>query len=281
MTYVGAVLLMVGLGITTLSSIVRAHRDGPLHGGTVSPQVAREWERFTLEYFELFEHDMARPLRRILDRERELAAMVKASGERPAPGVRELLDEIELQTPSFRLMMSNIQVLMRLEGPQSAPAVDPLDPMQIVRKIVERYTPLCARHQKEISWWSEPPVFGIVHADGAALEHILTNLVDNAARHATKRIELELTRDSTHFFVRVRDDGPGIPPHYAHYIFDRGWTSEVIGGEEKTSSGLGLYIARGLAKRYGGELSISSVEAPGQDHGTVFLLSLPLQDPIA
>ena len=61
------------------------------------------------------------------------------------------------------------------------------------------------------------------------------------------------------------------------HLFDRGWTPEVARREEKVSSGLGLFIARTLARRFAGDLTIESVAGPDPDHHTEFLLSLPLR----
>jgi K+-sensing histidine kinase KdpD len=196
-----------------------------------------------------------------------------------AQPVQELLDEIERQVPSFRLMMSNIQVLTWLEAPNSTPRVQALEPAEIVRKIADRYTSLCAKFQKEITWWAEPAEFGLVYSDGTAVEHIVTNLVDNAVRFAGTHIEIKLTRNPDHFFIRVWDDGSGIPEQYLPHIFDRAWTPEAARGEQKSSSGLGLFIARALAKQYGGELTVSSLTEPAPEHGTAFLLSMPLGQP--
>jgi signal transduction histidine kinase len=176
-------------------------------------------------------------------------------------------------------MMSNIQVLVQLEAPGPSPQLQPVEPSELVRKIVDRYSLAPGETRKEITWWSEPAEFGIVYSDSSALEHIVTNLVDNSVRFATERIEIRLTKNPTHFFIRVWDDGPGIAPHYLPHIFDRGWTPEVARREEKTSSGLGLFIARTLAKRYGGELTVDSVAEPDLEHHTSFLLTLPLAGP--
>jgi len=224
----------------------------------------------------LFNHDLGRPLRRILGKERELRLLLQSSESEMYSEVKGLLDEIESQTPSFRLMMSNIQVMVQLEAPNLPIKTQPVEPTELIRRIVDRYSLLASEAHKEITWWSEPTEFGLIYCDGSAIEHIVTNLVDNTVRFATEHVEIKLTKNLTDFFVRVWDDGPGIPPHYAQHIFDRGWTPEVARSEEKTSSGLGQFIAHTLAKKYGGNLTLESISAPEPDHHTTFLLSLPL-----
>lgn len=280
LAYIGAVLLLAGLTLTTLSYIIPAAAARKAAGSPSAegPETndAGKWGHVTQQYFELFDHDLGRPLRRIAGKERELRAVLKSSGEAVSPAVKELLDEIEMQTPNFRLMLSNIQILVQLESPEEAARPQPVEPSELIRRIVDRYASLVAEANKEITWWSEPPEFGIVYSDSAAIEHIVTNLVDNAVRFAASQVEVKLTKNPSHFFIRVWDDGPGVAPQYTPHIFDRGWTPEVARREEKSSSGLGLFIARTLAQRAGGELTVESVAAPEPDHHTALLLGLPL-----
>ena len=269
LTYIGGALAVAGLGVVSLAcgipAILAARRGGE----------AERWRRLTQQYFDLFDHDLGRPLRRISGQERELRAALAASGRLTDPGLVSLLDEIEMQTTNFRLMLSNIQALVDLQGPNGKAPLQPIEPAQVIRRIVDRYTPVAEQTGKEITWWAEPPEFGLVYSDSSAIEHIVTNLVDNAARFASSHIEIKLTRNPTHFFIRVWDDGPGVSPQYVQHVFDHGWTPEVARREEKTSSGLGLFIARTLANRWHGELTIESESGPGENHHSAFLLSLP------
>ena len=278
LTYIGAVLVILGLTVVSLYYTIPGLI--PRTGSTQSAdrQHAERWTEITQQYFDLFDHDLGRPLRRILGKERELRTLLRSAGGTLDPAVEELLDEIERQTPNFRLMLSNIRVLVELEAPGSTPPPQAVEPSEIVRNIVERYSSQ-ADAQKEITWWSEPPEFGIVHSDSSAIEHIVTNLVDNGVRFATARVEVRISKNPTHFFVRVWDDGPGIAAQYLQHIFERGWTPEVARREEKPSSGLGLHIARTIASRYGGDVTVESVTVPDPDHHTAFLLSLPLGEP--
>lgn len=277
LTYVGAALVILGLAITSLAYLVSEVLRGKRQQAEHDRQFAEQWTQVTQQYFDLFNHDLGRPLRRILGKEREIREQLQEAGIEVPPSVRELLDEIEEQTPSFRLMMSNMQVLIELETPNTGETLHAVEPAEVVRRIVDRYSLLATDANKQIVWWSEPTEFGIVYCDSSAIEHIVTNLVDNTVRYADSFTEIGLTRDERNFYVRVWDDGPGIASRYLPYLFDRGWTPEVARREERTSSGLGLFIAHTLAKRYGGNLTVESVSEPDPDHHTSFTLSLPLQ----
>ena len=134
LAYIGAVLMIAGLAVTSLSSVIpplivrdKAHRG--MDRGT-----ARQWNQVTRQYFELFDHDLGRPLRRILGKERQLQAINQSSGIATDPAVKELLDEIERQAPNFRLMMANIQVLVQLENPDRPKQSEAVEPSEVVRK---------------------------------------------------------------------------------------------------------------------------------------------------
>ena len=281
--YIGAVLLIVGLALSALGLAIAAmgqaaraaaEREGREKSGE---EQSGHWREVTTGFFNEFDHDLGRPLRRITGRQRELRAALRASGDPTGSEVMELLDEIERQAVNYRLMLSNIQVLVQSEAPGEPLDMAPVEPAEVVRRIVDRYIPVALELGKEVSWWAEPPEFGMVSSNSHAIEHIVANLIDNAVTHAHSHVEVSLTKDDISLYVNVWDDGPGIPVHYQEFLFDRGWTPEVGRREEKTSSGLGLYIARTLARHCSGELTVESLAEPREDHHTSFLLSMPLK----
>ncbi len=275
LSYIGIAGVVVGLAVAVsvyvVSGIRHRHANG-LNG-------ADDWSKLTEQHFETFQHDLGRPMRRILGKCREVRGVLAATGEDVSVIIHELLDEIEEQAPSFRLMMGNIQVMINLETPDAPIERYPVEPSAVVSRIVERYTGQASEQGKDIAWWSEPEDFGLVYSDATALEHIIANLVDNALRYGGDYVEITVIRDSYNFQVRVADDGPSIPMHYRPHLFDRGWTPQMGRSEEKTSSGLGLYISRTLAIRYGGDLSVESTLASAEGAHTVFTLTLPVGAP--
>ena len=277
LAYIGIAGVVVGLSVAVCAYLLSAGS----HDGSNGFSSTDDWSRLTEQQFETFQHDLGRPMRRILGKCREARGVLAATGEDVSVVIHELLDEIEEQAPSFRLMMANIQVMINLETPDAAVERYPVEPPAVVSRIVERYTGQAIEQGKDIAWWSEPEDFGLVYSDATALEHIIANLVDNALRYGGDYIEITVTRDTRDFQVRVTDDGPGIPVQYRSHLFVRGWTPEMGRSEEKTSSGLGLYISRTLARRYGGDLTVESTLAEGEGPHTVFTLTLPVGAPDA
>jgi signal transduction histidine kinase len=240
---------------------------------------SRTWSQITQDYFDTFAHDMGRPLRRILGKQREARALLNETGEVTQHMVSELLTEIENQAPNFRLMIENVRVLVDLEDADAEPAIEPVDVAAIVRNVSDRYTPIARERGLELVWWCEPSEFGLVYGDGSALDHVITNLVDNATKFAEGHIEIQLTRTENSYLVRVWDDGVGISESHLAHVFDRGWTPELSARSEKQSSGLGLFIASTLSEHCGGELLVESQQSNGAstgEHSTTFTLSLPL-----
>ena len=271
LAYIGVVAMIVGLAIAAVVEALDRRRTGRGRTGDIMGR----WSRVTQDYFEMFGHDMGRPFRRIVGKGREVRARLDESGRTVDPAVGDLLDEIERQAPNFRLMISNVRVLVDLEDTDHLPRRDPVDPAQIVRNVVDRYRGLAADGGAELTWWCDPAEFGLVYSDASAIDHVVTNLVDNAVRFAESHVEVSLTRDASQFFIRVWDDGAGIPSSHRPHVFDRGWTPEVAGGGERVSSGLGLFIAQELARRCGGELTVDGATRPDESHHTSFVLALP------
>jgi len=109
--------------------------------------------------------------------------------------------------------------------------------------------------------------------DPLYVQMALRNLLDNAQKYAgdDPRVAVTLRITDDRAVIRVCDDGPGIPPEEAERIFQpfhRGKTSPEHGG-----FGLGLPLARDIARAHGGDLVI---EAPHEEQpGACFALSLP------
>lgn len=88
-----------------------------------------------------------------------------------------------------------------------------------------------------------------------ALKRCLTNLVDNAARHA-KRVEISAQRHKRWIDITVDDNGPGIAPAEREDVFRPFYRSEGSRNRSTGGVGLGLTIARDVMRGHGGDLTL-------------------------
>jgi len=119
------------------------------------------------------------------------------------------------------------------------------------------------------------PDAAVVLGDRYELQQVLLNLVTNAVQAVSglgpgkpRRITLSTLRSNTEAVLRVRDTGPGVPPHLVAYLFTPFFTTKAPG----EGTGLGLSLSYGLVKAHGGVLEY---EAP-PDGGAEFRVTLPL-----
>jgi signal transduction histidine kinase len=108
-------------------------------------------------------------------------------------------------------------------------------------------------------------------ADADVVERIVAPLLDNAARYARSRILVSAERSDGRVRLVVRDDGPGVPAPGGEDVFEPG--VRLNGADGHAGAGLGLSLARRLARAAGGDVALA---APGGDGGGAqFLVDLP------
>jgi signal transduction histidine kinase len=103
------------------------------------------------------------------------------------------------------------------------------------------------------------------------LERVLANLLDNAQRHARSVVEVSVRREGAWAVVGVADDGEGVPVAERERIFERFVRLDAARSRDDGGAGLGLAIARDVAVRHGGTLTVRDAPAGG----ALFELRLP------
>ena len=107
-----------------------------------------------------------------------------------------------------------------------------------------------------------------------ALRRCLTNVLDNAIRYG-KRATLRVEEGADGVTIRVLDKGPGIPEPELEHVFEPFFRGESSRSRETGGTGLGLGIARNIARGHGGDLVLKN----RPDGGMEAILTLPQSEP--
>jgi signal transduction histidine kinase len=110
----------------------------------------------------------------------------------------------------------------------------------------------------------------ILHSDETAVARILTNLLDNAIRHAHHHVHLRIQPLRGHVALEVCDDGQGFAPNILPHIFDPFYQADSA-RSNNGGTGLGLTIVHRLATALGGTVTASN----HANDGAVILVTLP------
>ncbi|WP_246238375.1 sensor histidine kinase [Acrocarpospora corrugata] len=111
----------------------------------------------------------------------------------------------------------------------------------------------------------------IVRGDRLRLARLITNLIDNAERHAASEISIRVSDSDDTAVLEVVDDGAGIAPDKRDLVFQRFTRLDAARSRDSGGTGLGLAIARQIAETHHGTLTIED-----SNRGARFVLRIPI-----
>ncbi|MEU1817951.1 HAMP domain-containing sensor histidine kinase [Streptomyces roseifaciens] len=295
----GGVLLAAGLGyfasrtslrpvtrLTATAEHIAATRD-PAHRIELAPYEARRDDEITSLATSF--NTMLGELEEAVAAQRRLVADASHELRTPLTALRtnaELLARAERLTPAQREraagalgrqlrevtgLVNDLIELARDEEPQQFVEEVRLD------RLAERCTADARGHWPGTVFTADlaGPEGVTVPGVPARLARLLSNLLDNAAKFSPPggRVEVHLARTDTGLDLTVRDHGPGITAEDLPYVFDRFYRSRQA--RALPGSGLGLAMARQIARAHGAELTAE--QAPSG--GALFRLRFPLPGP--
>jgi signal transduction histidine kinase len=207
----------------------------------------------------------------IRDRTRVLAAM---SHDLKTPITRlrlraELLDNPELRA-KFEKDLAEMESMVSatldfMRGVESREPRQPVDVMALLESLQADSAEMNRR--VTIEGAAGEPYRGLAQA----LKRCLANLIDNAVRYG-KSAKVMVEDLPTMLTIRVRDEGPGIPEGELERVFEPFQRLEGSRSRDTGGTGLGLGIARNIARAHGGDIVLRNVSAPPGGLGAVLTL---------
>jgi len=187
---------------------------------------------------------------------------------------REYLGVITAETARLSRLINNVLDFARMERGEKKYRFENLDLVRLVRETVETYRP-----HLEASGFAlqcDLPAEALeVKGDADALAQVLVNLISNAEKYSAdkKEITIRLGKSDQQPSIEVLDRGIGVPAGCDQKIFEQFYRAHDSLSSGIQGSGLGLTLARQIARAHGGDVTCR----PRSGGGTCFVFYLPIK----
>jgi two-component system phosphate regulon sensor histidine kinase PhoR len=188
------------------------------------------------------------------------------------------LDIIERNAQRLQSLVEDMLELSKLESNEFKLKRERVELQRIVPIVLALFR---ERAEKKGVRLAADLAFGLpaVEGDPRALEHVLSNLVDNAVKYCPSgtRIVVSAAADDARVRLVVADTGPGIPAEHLPRVFERFYRVDAGRSRELGGTGLGLSIVKHMVETMRGKVAVES--AVGK--GSTFIVSLQRVDSVA
>lgn len=211
-------------------------------------------------------HDLRTPLTTIRGYGEALAEGGLAPEE-----IQRIGGVLDRQAERLSRLVEDLMLLSRLESDDFSVRAERVDVSSLISGLAGDWSERMRQAHLRLEADVASGVNAEVDADRVA--QVVENLLENAVRYTPEggTVRLTLRDPGADIVVQVADDGPGIDPLDAPYVFDRMVVARKYRTLRPVGSGLGLSIVRRLVERMGGRVTLDAV-AP---HGSLFTVTLP------
>ncbi len=221
------------------------------------------------ELLAIVSHDLRSPLHAVL-----LGAIQieRATEEREWAHAKKAAGAIARAVERMSRLVGNLLDLTTLhEGHLLSMEIGRHDLTELVVEIAELLEPLAQSSQLALSVELRSPIY--VHCDRERMQQVLANLVGNAIKFTRRlgSVHVHAVAGEREVVVSVRDTGIGIPDEHLPHIFEPYWKADAT---HKSSTGLGLFIAKAIVEAHGGRIWVATT--PGS--GSTFSFTLRAAD---
>jgi signal transduction histidine kinase len=223
------------------------------------------------EFLTTIAHEIRTPLTASYEHIQSIVAGLITGGE-----IEVALDTVERNLQQIITLVNDILFLQEMD--LILLEFKPTDIGDVVRMAVDRQRDRATKNDVNLVLDIAPDLPQIL-ADGRSLERVFNILLDNAIKFSPDGgdTHIAVNSDKTYVWVRVQDNGVGIPSEAIPRLYRRYFRIDEVDGHLFTGAGLGLSIARQVIEQHGGWIDVQSVLGEGSTF-TIFLLIEGLSD---
>lgn len=171
----------------------------------------------------------------------------------------EVLQKVEAKAGQVMNLINQFFTLAKLEAGDMNIEISKININELCRESILSFYDILQRKDFVVDI-SIPESDVFVQGEKGAIDRILSNLISNAVRYGSdgKYIGFTLRESEAHVYIDVIDKGKGIEKEFALNVFERLYTMEDSRNRKIQGNGLGLTIAKNLAKQLGGDIFLDS-----------------------
>jgi heavy metal sensor kinase len=222
-----------------------------------------------------FMADASHELRTPVATARTAASVALQQPHRDEHGYRQTLEIIEQQTARLSRVVDDMFTLARADAGSYPVRKLPMYLDEVIEDVVRAARIVASARDVTVDNALAVPSASF-EGDEELIHRMIGNLVSNAIRHAPAgtSVRVDLDRSARGYVIAVRDQGPGVPDDIRPFIFERfsrGDSSRQRGPIPHDGAGLGLALARWIARSHGGDVDL----VRSSESGSTFVVALP------
>lgn len=187
---------------------------------------------------------------------------------------KKYLQEIAYNNKRMIDLVNQFLNVSRVELGTFAIEPRPLDISNIAEEALEEFAPQIAKKELNVAKEYDKNM-PLVNTDPTLLRIVFQNLISNAVKYTPDKgtIWLTIKKETDNFFIKVADNGYGVPKKQQPKIFTKLFRADNAREIDPDGTGLGLYIVKSIVKEMGGAIRFESEE----NKGSAFYVILPLK----
>lgn len=191
----------------------------------------------------------------------------------PAQMYREFMSDMVEEIDRENKIINDLLTLVKMDKKAAALDVESVNINALLELLLKRIKPIAAKRNIEVVFESFREVVGEV--DEVKLSLAFSNLIENAVKYNNDggNVHVSLNADHKFFYVKVQDNGVGIPEECQAQVFERFYRVDKARSRETGGTGLGLAITRNAILMHKGAIKLYS--EPGE--GTTFTVRIPIK----
>ena len=196
-----------------------------------------------------------------------------AQPDMPAELRTEFMQDMDHEIDRLTGIVNDLLTLTRMDSHAMTLKLGSLDLCELAQSTLRRLEPMAEQRGQRLT--ADLSESLLLTADGAKLEQVMYNLVENAVKYTPEggHIHVAVCRTGKQAVFAVTDDGPGIPAEDQPHIFDRFYRVDKARSRETGGTGLGLSIVKQIVALHHGTVTVESQEGAG----STFRVELPME----